>query len=56
MQHQVSVTLFSTSDGAFAVVQRAVNTEPSFAVHGRLVEWFDAALGPVVRFVVLCSS
>lgn len=48
--------LFSTADGVLAVVQRTGNTEPSFAVHCVLLQWFDSALGPVIRFVILCSS
>jgi len=56
MQHQDLVILFSTSDGVFAAAQRTGNTEPSFAFHYRLLQWFDATVGPVIRFVVLCSS
>jgi len=56
MQHQDSVILFSTSDGVFAVVQRTGNTEPSFAVHCIRLCRFDATIGPVIRFLILCSS
>jgi len=55
-QHQDLVILFSTSDGVFTVVQRTGNTECSFTVHCILLQWFDAALGPLIRFVVLCSG